>query len=631
MEVQDAQRTLVPDSRNSISLLYVDDDPTLLEICKLFLEHSGRFHVDTLSFAPEALERLTSFSYDAIISDYQMPVMDGIAFLKMLRSLGNSTPFILFTGKGREEIVIEALNNGADFYLQKGGEPEAQFAELEHKIRMIVEQRKIKNELIESQRRVSDIIDFLPDATFAIDLAGMVIAWNRAMEEMTGVKKGEILGTGNHSYSIPLYQERHPLLLDLVLADDKITEEKYPWIRRKDHKLISEIFIPTLYEGKGAFLWFTASPFYDMKNNVVGAIESIRDVTDQRKADEALAQSERRYRNVVEDQSEFISRFLPDGTHVFVNGAYCRYFNREPDSILGKRFIPRIPQEDLVLLKKHLTSLTQEKPVAVIEHRTIIPPGEIRWQRWTDRAIFDTKGTIAEYQSVGRDITEQKKLEESLWQTNKKLNLLNNITCHDILNQLTVLLAYLEFAKEKTSGSEALDFLKKGILAVNKIQTLIRFTRYYQDLGIVMPEWQNLRNVCMRAIPTGRDGITVAYPSGDLEIYADQLLEKVLCNLFDTAVGHMKQMSEISITFCENPEPGGVTVIVEDNGTGIPDNVKERIFGRGYETNTGFGLFLAREILLITGITIRETGIWGEGARFEIQIPPGGFRFVPPV
>ena len=116
-----------------------------------------------------------------------MPVIDGIEFLKRVRASGNTVPFIIFTGRGREEIVIQALNEGADFYLQKGGEPVSQFAELGHKIQKAILQRRAEASVRDHERREADIINFLPDATFAIDTRGVVIAWNRAMERMTGV------------------------------------------------------------------------------------------------------------------------------------------------------------------------------------------------------------------------------------------------------------------------------------------------------------------------------------------------------------------------------------------------------------------------------------------------------------
>ena len=128
-------------------ILYVDDEPAMLDIGKLFLEQSGQFSVDTIASAPAALELLDSKSYDAIIADYQMPDMDGIEFLKKVRSSGNSIPFILFTGRGREEVVIQALNEGADFYLQKGGEPKSQFTELSNNIHYAMMRRRSEDSL----------------------------------------------------------------------------------------------------------------------------------------------------------------------------------------------------------------------------------------------------------------------------------------------------------------------------------------------------------------------------------------------------------------------------------------------------------------------------------------------------
>ena len=113
-----------------ISLLYVDDEPALLDVCRLFLEQEGDISVVTVSSVGEALTRMVLEKFDAIISDYQMPEIDGITFLRSVRSQYPEIPFILFTGRGREEVVIEAINSGADSYVQKGGDPRAQFKEL---------------------------------------------------------------------------------------------------------------------------------------------------------------------------------------------------------------------------------------------------------------------------------------------------------------------------------------------------------------------------------------------------------------------------------------------------------------------------------------------------------------------
>ena len=140
---------------DQISVLYVDDEPDLLDLGKIFLERTGDFRVTIATGVNEALSAMEGSEFETIISDYQMPGMDGIGFLKHLRSHGNKTPFILFTGRGREEVAIEALNNGADFYLQKGGDPKAQFAELAHKVRQAILLNQTGKELHRSHQELS--------------------------------------------------------------------------------------------------------------------------------------------------------------------------------------------------------------------------------------------------------------------------------------------------------------------------------------------------------------------------------------------------------------------------------------------------------------------------------------------
>ncbi|WP_300039913.1 PAS domain S-box protein, partial [Methanospirillum sp.] len=379
--------------------------------------------------------------------------MDGIEFLKRLKSEGDLTPFIILTGKGHEKVVIEALNNGADFYIQKSEDPEAQFAELSNTIRHTVLRRRAESELLEYQKKVNDIIDFLPDATFAIDNEGMVIAWNRAMVEMTGISKEDMLGQGDYAYTVPFYGARRKQLLDLNEKEDEGISSQYQSFKKRGQTLNAETFAPALFGGKGAYIWVTGAPLYDIHNNRIGAIESVRDITEKKLLEQALQASEERYRNVVEEQAEFIARFLPDGTHVFVNDAYCKYFGFRREEIIGHRFKPEIPFEDIERVQHFFASLTPEHPADSIEHQIMMPDGSIRWQRWSDHAIFDDFGKLIEYQSVGRDITDNKKAEEAIHESEQKYRILFETTGTATVlveNDGTICLVNSEF--ERLSG-----------------------------------------------------------------------------------------------------------------------------------------------------------------------------------
>jgi PAS domain S-box-containing protein len=270
-----------------ISVLYVDDEQGFLEIVQLFLEQPGGFSVKTSISAQEALDSPAIQSCDVIISDYQMPGMDGIAFLKEVRKRFGDIPFILFTGRGREEVVIEAINNGADFYLQKGGDPEAQFAELAHKIRQSVRRKEAERSLHDSERRLSDIIDFLPDPIIATDTEGKVIAWNRANEELTGVAAADILGKGNYEYALSTYGERRPLLIDLLFEPDEKIAGYYTGIVRDGNMLSAETDLPHP-KGQRIHIMVKASPLYNRAGTITGAIEVIRNITELKKTGEEL-------------------------------------------------------------------------------------------------------------------------------------------------------------------------------------------------------------------------------------------------------------------------------------------------------------------------------------------------------
>ncbi len=248
-----------------IRILYVDDERFLHEPFKLFMEKDGEFSVDTVPSAEEALERLSAERYDAVVSDYQMPGMDGIGLLKNLRSTGRKIPFILFTGRGREEIVIDAVNSGADFYIQKGGDVLPQFTELAHFIRNAVDRRSAEERFIETERKLSSFFAHTPDAIVLFDGDGHVLNMNTAAERLFGTTEREIAG---HT---------------LNLRDDDATARFVEIFRRTVAGGVTIHHDETMKRADGgtAYLSANTTPIKDSSGGTSFVACTIRDVTDR--------------------------------------------------------------------------------------------------------------------------------------------------------------------------------------------------------------------------------------------------------------------------------------------------------------------------------------------------------------
>jgi PAS domain S-box-containing protein len=220
------------------------------------------------------------------------------------------------------------------------------------------------------------------------------------------------------------------------------------------------------------------------------------------------------------------------------------------------------------------------------------------------------------------DITDRKQAESALLQANRQLNLLTAITRHDILNKITAILGYLSLVEIKFPDPALKDYIGKIENATNSIHTQIEFTKLYQDLGTHEPQWQKLETVL--PVSNMPDTIRLNADVSGIEVFADPMFERVFSNLLDNSIRHGQTVTDILVSATLSEQ--GLVIVWEDNGIGIEEGEKELIFERGFGKNTGLGMFLVREVLSITGLTIRECGIWGKGARFEIFAKNGTYR-----
>jgi signal transduction histidine kinase len=203
--------------------------------------------------------------------------------------------------------------------------------------------------------------------------------------------------------------------------------------------------------------------------------------------------------------------------------------------------------------------------------------------------------------------------------------MLSSITRHDILNQVMGLRAYLELSKEDLKDTEHEAFIDKEDQAAESIQRQIEFTRYYENIGVNEPRWQDAGAVVNEALNQLRPaGVDVQIAVTGIEIFADPLIVKVFFNLMENSLRHGERVTAMS--FSPNETEEGLVIVYEDNGVGISSEDKQKLFRKGFGKHTGLGLFLSREILAITGIAITENGEPGKGVRFEITVPNGAWR-----
>lgn len=257
------------------------------------------------------------------------------------------------------------------------------------------------------------------------------------------------------------------------------------------------------------------------------------------------------------------------------------------------------------------------------EYEITLPDGEKRYVILHHRQI--QIGQEIHTLLLIQDIDEIKRAQNAITQANNQLSILNSVTRHDILNRVMAVLSYSELLHHSISDEPENSWLSNIERSGDAIKNLIDFTRQYQDLGIHPPEWQRIDHIMKRrSIQSLLTDVSIFLPQESYELFADPMFEKVLYNLIDNSIRHGEHVTQIRLSY----ERSGPDLVMRytDNGTGIPQEDKNKIFTKGFGKNTGLGLFLIREILNLTGISISEHGTPGTGVLFDMVIPTGSFR-----
>jgi PAS domain S-box-containing protein len=421
-----------------IHILYVDNEAGLLKAAKPILEMQGSFRVETASSVEEAMKKMEDQTFDVIVSDYIMPGKDGLEFLKELRESGNSIPFIIFTGKGREIVAIKALNLGADQYINKIGKTEAVYSELAHGIRTVVKGKKAEEALRESEKRFRELSELLPEIIFETDNKRELKFVNHAAYIQFGYSREEFdRGLNALQMLVPEDRERAEENIARVLRGEKIGSNEYTALRR---------------DGTTFPILINSNPII-RGDRAVGLRGIMVDITERKQIEIRLKESEEKYRKQFESALDAI--FLADaetGILIDCNRAATKLVGRKKSELIGKpQRILHPPEAIEDGFSRTFVQHRKEKEAQVLEDQIITKNGEIR-DVIINATTFELEGKKI-VQGTFHDITEHKKTDEKLKENERKYRLLTENTTDVIyIQDMNLDVTYASPSVKKISG-----------------------------------------------------------------------------------------------------------------------------------------------------------------------------------
>ncbi len=478
-----------------------------------------------------------------------------------------------------------------------------------------IERKRAEEALRESEERFSNSFKYAAIGMALISLDGRWLKVNQSTCEIVGYSENEL-------QAMTFQDITHPddLDIDLEYVRQLVAGEIHTYQMEKRY-----------FHKSGGLVWalLSVSLVRDKQGKPCYFISQIENITERKRAEKALRESEERYRAVADFTYDWEYWMGPDGKFVYVSPSCERITGYRPEEfMLDPNLLVTITHADDrdKIIEHFEIGQKQNTKHGVLEFRIITKNGKEVWIGHEGQPVYNTNRKYLGRRGSNRDITERKMAEEALHQANKKLTLLSSITRHDINNQLTVMIGYLTILKRKQADPVLNEYFVKVNTAAQRISSMIQFTKEYESIGVKAPAWQNCRTVADTAAKDAQPGQIMI--QNDLphnaEVFADPLVVKVFYNLIDNAIRYGGKITTIRFSVEEAGDEH--RIVCEDDGDGVVAEEKEKIFERGFGKNTGLGLALSRQILSITGITIKETGEPGKGARFEMAVPDEAWR-----
>ncbi|OPY34265.1 MAG: sensory histidine kinase AtoS [Methanomassiliicoccales archaeon PtaU1.Bin124] len=511
----------------------------------------------------------------------------------------------------------------------------------------VTEVRSIAEELGSSRKRHDELFRTMDEGVAMHELVYkdgkavdyIILDVNPAFERILGIRREDAVGRlATEVYGVP----KAPFLSQY----ESVAENGIP-LKMEVHfepmNTFFDISVTSSERGKFSTLFFDTTKSKVMTEEIRAQSDEIQTQNEQLQAqreelmetydkvvrsNHQLKDSEEKWKSVIDATSDGVVEYDLCTDRIIVNPRIRSLLGYSVGDITLRmeQMVALIHPEDRPKMEQRLKRyLHGEAELFHSEHRVQGQDGRYYWTMVRMKVIErDEGGKASKMLGTVQDINASKIAEEALRTANRKLNLLNTITRHDLRNQLMILQGNVTILREMLKGEEQLNCLKRMDKTLSNIEHHIEFTKLYDNLGSERPRWHDLSQLSRRVLRSAKtEGVSLQIDIDGLEVYADPMLEKVLHNLADNSIRHGGNVSRIKLHWYQ--EGKDAVIVYEDNGRGIPAEYREHLFEKGKGHNTGLGLFLSREILSITGIGIDEAGD-EKGARFRMKIPEGSFR-----
>ncbi|UUX92626.1 sensor histidine kinase [Methanoplanus endosymbiosus] len=480
--------------------------------------------------------------------------------------------------------------------------------------RDISERLKLEEKLRYSEELYRTMFENTGTAMLLIDEDMTIQLANSEIEKISGYKKEDAEGKLKWT--------------EFISSADTERMVNYHTLRRRDPGSAPKNYEATFVRRDGEKVYTTLN--ISLIPGTEKSIASIQDITDQKLTNLALKENEERLRITIEAANIGTWDWDVASGKVILNDLWYRMLGYKEGDLRPEysEILRHIHPDDTERVNLAVKECIDGKKLTLnFESRVLSKDKQWIWIMSSGEVVeYDRQNKPLRIAGINQDITEIKRFQNAITETNRKLSILSGITRHDILNQIQAMMYYSYKLMQRGENSPEITEIASKINGITEIiKRQIEFTRDYEGLGIKEPAWQQVGIVADSAASRiDADRINISVSVGSLNVYADLMLGKVFYNIFSNSVNHGRDVTSVKIYFEERGNCG--MIIIEDDGTGIPDEKKEKIFEKGFGTNTGLGLFLSKEILAITGMSIVENGEFGKGARFQITIPHQNYQ-----